>query len=74
MKELDGSGNFEIKLYLTRRDRMLKRVMATACLLVALPVLANAWTVNSWVKSNGGTITINGGTAQTQLNGSVFKN
>jgi predicted CxxxxCH...CXXCH cytochrome family protein len=32
-----------------------------------------SWTLNTWVKSGGGTIIVRGGTPQTSANGSVFK-
>jgi hypothetical protein len=55
---------------------MFKKIFAIATLLCALPVLANAWTLTTYVKSQGGTITSNNTApaAQTVLNGSVTKN
>jgi nitrate/TMAO reductase-like tetraheme cytochrome c subunit len=53
---------------------MFRRLVALATLAIAVPVMAYAgtWSLNTWVKSSGGAITING-VSQTVSNGSVFK-
>jgi hypothetical protein len=62
---------------------MRKRILAIVTILCALPVIASAWQLNTWVKSPGGTLTVTknavGGVqppapiAYTSVNGSVFK-
>src|ERR1039457_4558739 len=53
---------------------MFKRVLAFICLACLQSVPAHAsWSLNTWVKSSGGSIVVRGGTPQTSGNGSVFK-
>src|SRR5512133_2621681 len=54
---------------------MLKKFLAIATLVCALPVMANAasWSLNTWAKAAGGVISSRNGAAQTSLQGSVFK-
>ena len=53
---------------------MFKRILSFLCLASLLSVPAHAsWTLNTWVKSSGGSIVVRGGTPQTSANGSVFK-
>ena len=52
---------------------MFKKIFVITALLCALPLLARAATLNTWVKTTGGTIAVNSGTPQTNVNGSVFK-
>lgn len=53
---------------------MFKKIITTATMLCVLPVMAHAWTLNTWVKSQGGTIASSNGAAQTVKNGSVLRN
>ena len=52
---------------------MSKRLFALIAILCMMPAVALAWTLNTWVKSNGGTIAAHGGAPQTVTKGSVFK-
>jgi trimeric autotransporter adhesin len=50
-------------------------LVLTAILCVAVPLVAQAatWSLNTWVKTVGGSMSVRGGAPQTSLNGSVFK-
>lgn len=53
---------------------MLKRILATATIVGAIPAVANAsWLLNTWAKSGGGNIVVRNGAAQNSFKGSVFK-
>jgi hypothetical protein len=43
------------------------------CILSTITVYAASWTLNTWVKSTGGSIVVRNGSPQTVSNGSVFK-
>ena len=54
---------------------MYKRLLALFLLLCAIsPAAAHAWTLKTWVKSQGGIISSSNGVAQTSLDGSVTRN
>jgi ribosomal protein L37AE/L43A len=55
---------------------MFKKLTAIAILVISIPVVAyaGAWTLNTWARSAGGTITVGTGTAQSVTNGSQFTN
>ena len=53
---------------------MLKKILAAAMLLIALPVVANAYTLKTWVQTVGGNIMVQGSAApQTVTTGAVYK-
>jgi hypothetical protein len=54
---------------------MFKKLTAIAILVISIPVVAyaGAWSLNTWARSGGGTISVNG-TAQSVTNGSQFTN
>ena len=52
---------------------MLKKIFAAAMLLIALPVVANAYTLKTWVQTVGGNIVVQGGAPQTVTTGAVYK-
>lgn len=54
---------------------MLSKILAVITLGCLLPIQASAasWTLNTWVKSGGGSITVRSGAPQNSFRGSVFK-
>ena len=52
---------------------MHKRILAIVTLLCAVPLIASAWTLNTWVRSQGGNVKVGNYAASTVLNGSTFK-
>ena len=52
---------------------MHKRILAIATLLCAVPLIASAWTLNTWVRSQGGNIQVGNYAKSTVLTGSTFK-
>ncbi len=52
-----------------------KSLVIVTLLFAMIPTVASAasWSLNTWVKSGGGSIVVRGGTPQTSANGSVFK-
>jgi hypothetical protein len=55
---------------------MFKKLTAIAILVISIPVMAyaGAWSLNTWARSAGGTISVNGGTGMRVTNGSQFAN
>jgi hypothetical protein len=55
---------------------MFKKLTAIAILVISIPVAAyaGAWTLNTWARSIGGTISVNGGPTQNVTAGSQFAN
>jgi hypothetical protein len=52
---------------------MLKRILPIIMLSCMLPTVSHAsWFLNTWVKSGGGVISVDGGASQTVAKGSVF--
>jgi hypothetical protein len=53
---------------------MLRKFMAIALLAISIPVAAYAgvWSLNTWARSTGGTISVNGGTAHDVTAGSQY--
>lgn len=54
------------------RKIRIRLLLLVACLV--LPVVAGAWSLNTWVRSGGGSLQVRTDTPQTSVNGSVFKN
>jgi hypothetical protein len=54
------------------QKKYFRTLLITVCL--ALPVVACAWTLNTWVKTGGGTLQIRTAPLQTSTDGSVFNN
>lgn len=52
---------------------MLKKILVIFMLSCLLPTMALAWTLETWVRSGGGSITIDNGAPQTVVNSAVFK-
>jgi len=52
---------------------MQKKILIVLMLFCLLPTMARAWTLNTWARSGGGSITVDNGTPQTVVNSSVFK-
>ncbi len=52
-----------------------KSLVIVTLLFAMIPTVASAasWSLNTWVKSGGGSIVVRGGTPQNSANGSVFK-
>ncbi len=55
---------------------MFKKLTAIAILVISIPVAAyaGAWTLNTWARSVGGTISVTGGSAYRVTDGSQFTN
>jgi len=55
---------------------MFKKLTAIAILVISIPVMAyaGAWSLNTWARSAGGTISVNGGNGMRVTNGSQFAN
>ncbi len=53
------------------RKRYTRLLLLIVCL--ALPVVAYAWSLNTWVRSGGGSLQVRTDTPQTSVNGSVFR-
>jgi len=55
--------------------RMFKKSLPILIIVLLVPALAIAWSLNTWVRSGGGNIVSrNLGTPQTSVNGSLFSN
>ena len=53
---------------------MFKKILAVLFLVCLVPLAAHAWSLTTWARTAGGTISVRGGTPQTNLTGSVFRN
>jgi len=52
---------------------MHKRILAIVSMLCAVPLIASAWTLNTWVRSQGGNVKVGNYAKSTVLTGSTFK-
>jgi len=52
---------------------MLKKILIVLMLSCLVPTMAFAWTLDTWARSGGGSMTVDHGTPQTVVNSSVFK-
>jgi len=52
---------------------MLKRLLTIVCLVSLVPLAAHAWSLTTWVRTAGGSISVRGGAPQTNLTGSVYR-